>query len=109
MTALRSKHRRKAPSQLKRLHRSSDVAALMRLPPHLLRLTLDGARDIYHEGKALDPEPFVQTERHRMVEEILRLRAQYMRLSPARRAALQVRTTGLVEVPPIGEVSLDAS
>lgn len=107
--ALRSKRRRKAPSHLKRIHRSSDVAALMKLPLHLLRLTLDGARDIYHEGKALNPEPFVQTERSQMIEEILQLRARYMRLTPARRAALQVRTTGLVEFPHISEVSLDAS
>jgi len=81
---------------------------LLRLPLGLLRLTLYGARDVYHEGKALNPEPFVLTERHRMVEEILQLRAKYMRLTPARRAALQVGTTSAVEVLDITEVPVDA-
>ena len=75
---------------LRALHPSSDVEQLFRISEKTLRLTLLVARDIYNQGRALDPQQGQHAARVELVREVLELRAQFGNLTPVERRALEV-------------------
>lgn len=75
-------------ARVRAIHPTSDVQALLAMPSEELHYTLRVARDLYHEGHAIDGRHGYRLERLAMVAEVLELRARFARLDPASRRAL---------------------
>jgi hypothetical protein len=77
-------------ARLKAVHPTTDVDRLWRLGDHALLEAVLVARDVYNEGRAMDPHRGGHASRIELVRELLELRARFRSLSHAERSALKV-------------------